>query len=244
MSDSIEIKFTAKQIPPAKFVAAVQQFFAVVQGVANNIAGAESPIKWTIEAEHGSAIIRCKALTHVKEASESTEAVSCGLRALRMGTSRIPRFFTNTELRAAKDLANLIDDDFPIVIKNGAAPEELTAEIGRTADSILRGERYEAFGSIEGAVSSMARSNQFNKFECEIRDQQSNKTIHCYFTRDEDARTAHAAFFRDKILVHGLIRYSKEGYPTSISADSIRVFSDESELPTVEDIQAIFQSYQ
>ena len=116
-----------------------------------------------------------------------------------------------------------------ISIKNGDTPVELSREIVQAA-----------FGSIEGVLHSMTRSY---RFECEIKDQQSGKTVHCYFTTPEAARQAWAAFLNDRILASGEIRYSKEGYPTSIVADSIREFPNESELPTGQDIQAIFRSY-
>jgi len=241
MSDTIEIKLSGGKIPPEKFIAAIENFLAVVQGVGRNIGGSQDPIQWTVEADHGSAIIRARALNRPQEAAESTDAIRRGFHSLRTGTSVVPRGFTVAEVRATQDLADLIDADFPISVKNGDAPEELSRDIVKTVDAMLRKDKYEDFGSIEGVLCSMARGS---RFECEIRDQQSGKTVHCYFKEDDVARQAWAAFLKDRIVAHGLVRYAKEGFPTSIVADSIRFFPEESELPTVEDIQNIFQSYQ
>src|ERR1051326_8160397 len=241
MSDTIEIKLSGRQIPPEKFLSAVQKFLAIVQGVGRNIAGLEDPIQWTVEADHGSAIIRAKALNRPQEAAQSTDAIRRGFHSLRSGTNIIPRGFTALEARATQELAELIDDDFPISVKNGDAPEELTRDIVKTVDALLRRDKYEDFGSIEGVLCSMARGN---RFECEIKDQQSGRTVHCYFNADEVAKQAWAAFLKDRIIARGLVRYAKEGHPTSMLVDSIQGFPEESELPTIEDIQNIFQSSQ
>jgi hypothetical protein len=240
MSDAVEIKFSGRQIPPEKFVAAVQHFLAIVQGVGRNIGGSEEPIQWTVETAHGSDIIRARALNRPRESAETTDAVRRGFDSLRTGGSAFPRGFTIAEMRFTKDLASLVDDDFPISIKNGDTPVELSREIVHVVDTMLLREKFAAFGSIEGVLHSMTRGN---RFECEIKDQQSGRTVHCYFTTPEAARQAWAAFLNDRILASGEIKYSKEGYPTRIIADSVRAFPDESELPTVQDIQSIFRSY-
>jgi hypothetical protein len=158
---------------------------------------------------------------------------------LRTGTKVVPRGFTAAEVRATQGLADLVDADFPIAVKNGDTPEELSRDIVQTVDSILRRDKYEDFGSIEGVLCSMARGN---RFECEIRDQQSGRTVHCYFSADEVARQAWAAFLKDRIIARGLVRYAKEGYPTSIVAESVQWFPDESELPSIEEVQAVYRA--
>lgn len=240
MSDHIEIKFTAQEISPEKFLAAVQNFVEIVQGVGRNITGAANPIRWAIESDHGSAIIRVRAKNRIKEATEATDAIRRGFHSLRTGSRAVPRGFTVTELRKTQELADLADSDFPISVKNGDAPEELSRDIWRTVDAMLRRDKYEDFGSIEGYLRSLTKGN---RFECEIHDDQSGRTVHCYFTTDAIAEQAWAAFMKERVAAHGLVRYDKEGCPTSIVADAVRFFPEESELPTVDDIQAIFRSY-
>jgi hypothetical protein len=48
-------------------------------------------------------------------------------------------------------------------------PEDLSRDIGRTVEAMLRREKYEDFGSIEGDLRSMTKGN---RFECEIHDEQ------------------------------------------------------------------------
>jgi hypothetical protein len=240
MSDQIEIKFSGQQIPPERFLAAVKSFIEIVQGVGRNITGRTNPIQWTIESDRGSAVIRIRAKNRTKEAVEATDAVRRGFQSLRTGSRVVPRGFTVTELRNTQELADLADPDFPISIKNGGDPEQVSRDIWRTVDAMLRRDKYEDFGSIEGSLRSMTKGN---RFECEIHDNQSGRTVHCYFTTDAVAQQAWAAFMKERVAAHGLIRYDKEGCPTSIVADAVRSFPEESELPTVGDIQAIFRSY-
>lgn len=240
MSNQIEIKFPGPEISPEKFVEAIQHFLSVVEGVGRNIGGVIDPIQWTVESDRGSAIIRLKAKNRFKEAGEATEAIRRGFHSLRTGSRVMPRGFTVSELRKAQELADLADTNFPIAIKNGDSPEELSREIGRTVEAMLRREKYEDFGSIEGCIRSMTKGN---RFECEIHDDQSGRTVHCYFTTDAVAEQAWSVFMKERISAHGLVRYDKEGCPTSIVADFLRSFPEESELPTLEDIQAIYRSY-
>jgi hypothetical protein len=240
MSDQIEIKFSGQQIPPERFLVAVRNFIEIVQGVGRNITGKENPIQWTVESDRGSAVIRIRAKNRTKEAVEATDAIRRGFHSLKTGSRVVPRGFTVTELRKTQELADLADADFPISVKNGGDPEELSRDIWRTVDAMLRRDKYEDFGSIEGSLRSMTKGN---RFECEIHDNQSGRTVHCYFTTDAVAAQAWAAFMKERVAAHGLIRYDKEGCPTSIVADTVRFFPEESELPTVEDIQAIFRSY-
>jgi hypothetical protein len=47
--------------------------------------------------------------------------------------------------------------------------------------------------------------------------------------------------FGKRVLVSGMLKYNKEGHPATMHADSLRVFPDESELPTLQEIQAIYR---
>ncbi|MGN6552519.1 MAG: hypothetical protein ACTHLW_02140 [Verrucomicrobiota bacterium] len=241
MSDTIEIKIDAKKLTPDRFLSAVESFFALVQGVSSNVAGDREDVHWVVEVERGSAVVRGRVTNPTSVSQQSIDAICWGLRSLQSGSRSIPAWFTNEEVRSSKRLADLIDGDNvqTISIKNGAAAEPLSRRIVESADAILTGENYQAFGSIEGKVDSLSDKTSLI---CSITDPIYQREITCYFTNKDSAEEA-VKGFRKRVLASGLIRYGKEGHPTSISVDKVHIFPDESELPTVEQIQEIYKRY-
>lgn len=241
MSDTIEIKIDAKKLTPERFISAVESFFSLVQGVSGNVSGDKDQVHWVVEVESGSAVIRGRVTNPTQVSQQSINAICWGLRSLQSGNRSIPAWFTNEEVRSSKKLADLIDGENvqTISIKNGAAAETLSRRIVESADAILTGENYQAFGSIEGKVDSLSDKASLI---CSITDPIYQREITCYFTNKEAAEEA-VRGFRKRVLAMGLIRYGKEGQPTSISVDKVRIFPDESDLPTVEEIQEIYKRY-
>jgi hypothetical protein len=75
---------------------------------------------------------------------------------------------------------------------------------------------------------------------CYVVEATYRRTIVCHFNKQELEEEALKGF-RKRVLISGLIHYGAEGHPTSVDADYIRIFPEESELPTVEQIQAIYK---
>ena len=241
MSDHIEIKIDGKKLTPERFLEAVESFFELVQGVSKNIS--KIPVNWSVEVDKGSTVVRVRADDPTEDVNQSIDAVIRGVSALRMGIKTIPFGFTKEEVRAAKKLATLKDGNEieSAFIQNGGAPEDLAVTIVPTADAILVGENHIAFGSVEGTIDTMSAKQAFC---CMIWEPIYRRDITCYLTETKLQADAVDAFVkRRRVSVGGLIHYSKEGFPTSISADKIKMFPLESELPNVEDIQAIYRQY-
>ncbi len=216
---------------------AVQSFFALVQGVARNVTN--TPVHWKVEVDHGSAVVRAMVVNRTLDSERCIDTIHLGVRSLRSGVKTIPRGFTKKELLAAKILAGLSDGSKiqSVAIKNGSTPEDFSKEIIPTTEAILSGEKDNAFGSIEGKIDSLSDRHTFS---CSIFEPLLQREITCYFQKEE-VREEAIKGFRKRVLAGGLIRYAKEGYPTSIVVDTIRIFPDESELPSIEDIQALFR---
>ncbi|MGH7976828.1 MAG: hypothetical protein ACREC8_09205 [Limisphaerales bacterium] len=175
------------------------------------------------------------------ESNESIIAVCRGVRSLRSGIKTIPHGFTRNEVRVSRNLAALIDGGHvqTISIKNGSDAEDLPQTIIPIADSILSGETHIAFGSVEGKIDSLSDKHGFS---CSVFEPLMRREITCYFEKQEVIEDAIKGFGK-RVLAGGLIRYAKEGHPTSIVVDTIRIFPEESELPTVEEVQAVYKLY-
>jgi hypothetical protein len=237
MSNQLEIKIDGKKLTPERFLEAAKSFFALVEGVASNLV--TKPVNWIVEVDKGSTIFRMRPDNPTDESDRAVHAICKGVRSMRSGVKTIPYGFTKKEVQASRNLAALIDgtDVKSIAIKNGSAPEDFMQTVVTTADAILTGEATTAFGSIEGIIDSMSVKHGFC---CSITDSAYKREITCYFPKDEAANEAKKGFEK-RVMASGLIRYAREGHPTSISVNSIRIFPEESELPTIEEVQALFK---
>lgn len=241
MSNQIEIKIEGRKLTPEKFLKAAQAFFDLIQGVAKNVVSI--PVSWIAEVDKGSNVIRGRIENPTAESQKAIDLICRGVHALRTGVKAIPPGFTRQEVGACKILAELTDESdirsISISIRNGGASEELSKSAVSAADAILSGENYTAFGSIEGRIDSLSDRRGFS---CSVYEPHLQREITCYFQKNEVQEEAIKGF-RKRVLAGGLIRYAKEGHPTSIVVDTIRIFPEESELPTVEEVQAIFKEY-
>jgi len=237
VSNQIEIKIQATNLTPDSFLKAAESFLDIVQGVGKNTS--ETPIDWRVEVAEGSAILRACVANPSLESNKSIDAICKGMRSLRSGAKVVPYGFTQKEIRSAKSLAAVIDGNKvqSISFQNGTEPEDFPQTVVGVADAILSGESYSAFGSIEGKIDSLSDKHVFT---CSVTDPIFDREITCYFQKQEVEEEA-VKGFRKRVMASGLIRYGKEGYPTSIVVDAVRIFPDESELPSIEEIRALFK---
>jgi hypothetical protein len=237
MSKDIEVKIDGPNLTPERFMKAARAFFDLVQGVARNMTGTQDAIPWTVEVKSGSAILRARSTN--ERAERAVQAVIRGVNSLRSGIQAAPPWYGRDEINAARLLASLVDgaDITSIQIKNGNTPEEMSPTVVATVDAILESDKSIAFGSIEGVIEMLSIRDGFR---CTVYEPNYGRGINCYFNKVELEREAHLAFGK-RVLLSGMIRYGKEGLPTTLHADALRVFPPDAELPTAQEIQAIYK---
>jgi hypothetical protein len=228
----------AKKLTPDKFLAGARDFFALVEGVAKNVTSAA--ISWKVGVDRGSDVVRMYVENPSAESEKVLDTVSQGVRALRNRARTIPGFGMN-ELWAARRLAKIADGEFVqfVSIQNGSAPEELEKNVVETADAILAGESQIAFGGIEGEIVSLSSRHGFI---CVIYDPIQRREVTCYLQTKEAQQDALNGYTK-RVLASGLIHYAKEGHAVSVTVDSITVFPSDDDLPTIEDVQAVYELY-
>lgn len=238
MSNQIEIKIEAKRLTPAKFLAGAKDFFALVEGVAKNVT--LNQINWYVEVDKGSAIVRMRAENPNTESERVLSVVSHGIKALRNRTNVIPSGFSPNELLAASRLTKLADGEGIqfISIRNGGEREDLNAAVVETADAILSRQSQTAFGGIEGKIIALSAKHGL---VCTLYDPIQKREVTCYLQTEKSQQDALRGYTK-RVLASGLIHYAKEGQAVSVTVDTIRIFPSDSELPTVEDVQAVYES--
>ena len=239
MSNQIEIKIEAKRLTPDQFLAGAKDFFALVEGVAKNVTLEQ--INWLVEVDKGSTVVRMRAESPSNESRRVFSVVGRGIRALRSKTNVIPIGFTARELWAASRLSRLIDGEGVqvVCIKNGGKPEDLGPVVAETAEEILSRQSQIAFGGIEGKIVTLSAKHGLI---CTIYDPIQRREVTCYLQTEKAQEDAERGY-RKRVLASGLIHYSKEGQAVDITVDTIRIFPPDSELPTIEDVQAVYKSH-
>ncbi|HEX4122244.1 MAG TPA: hypothetical protein VH619_16625 [Verrucomicrobiae bacterium] len=241
MSNQIELKIDSAKLRPQQFIEAAQSFVTIVQGVAKNISG--HLVVWVIEVDKGSDRVRMVADRPGVEYEKSIDAVTHGLKALRGEIREIPYGFSPIEMAALRSLAALRTSEGmrDISITSGSVPESVPENIIPLIDFLTTRQKHEEFGSIEGTIANVSFRQGFI---CTIQDPIEQRDILCYLQNQEcQEQVMRAGLRRARVLADGLVHYSEQGFPVSITADYIRVFPDETELPGLEDIQAIYKSY-
>jgi hypothetical protein len=241
MSNQIEIKIEAKKLTPEKFLEAVEAFFALIQGVAKNTT--KNPVNWTVKVDTGSEIVRAFVENPSVESTQAIDNICGGMRSLRSGIKIVPHGFTQNEVRATRKLVSIIDgaDVQSVSMKNGSIAEDLPQNIISIADAILTRESHIAFGSVEGRIVNLSVRHAFC---CTIYEPLYRRDITCNIQKSEAQKEVFKAMEKkSKVIAGGLIHYAKEGYPVNIAADTIEIFPDESTLPSLKEIQAIYQLY-
>ena len=99
MNDTIEIQIEGSKLAPETFILAVQQFFALIKGVANNVCGPSKQVHWTVEVEKGSNRVRGRVLNPSRSRALFM-AVCAGINSLRGGFISAPGGFTASEVKS------------------------------------------------------------------------------------------------------------------------------------------------
>src|SRR5205823_2393675 len=103
---------------------------------------------------------------------------------------------------------------------------------------LLLGTKHEALGSVEGRLSTVSERKGF-RFA--VYDVIHDEPVLCILESKLLHDDAIRAFGR-RVLVGGRVRYNKEGRPTSVVVNAIRVFKEEDELPRLEQVQAAYHA--
>ncbi|HHV79053.1 MAG TPA: hypothetical protein GXX40_05505 [Firmicutes bacterium] len=152
-----------------------------------------------------------------------------GLAALENGN--LNACLPEDTIRAAKALAELAYKTKTRMVVSGPRRRvQLTLQTAKTADQILHA-FWEDLGSVEGRLEMVTvhEKNQFN-----VYDELTGHCICCYFKPELLEKVK--AGLKKRVSVSGLIRYAATGRLAQVVAESIDVLSDDSKLPSIEEM--------
>ena len=156
-----------------------------------------------------------------------------GLETLARG-QELPAYFSEDALQAAKRLADLARDDArTITIRSDSRSFQVTQRISVNVDELIN-RFHVAEGSLEGVIE-VVTLHEHTYFR--IYDAIHGWGIPCYFGSDllNEVREA----LGKRVSVSGLLRSDRLGKPETMRVRSIRLFVDDEELPSVQQIRGI-----
>lgn len=240
--DKITLSFDAPVVSPDVFRRAINAFIELLKSVSDEATGSGKKIQWNMSVAKGSSVVIARPVADtatMRATSLVIQAIPQGIRRLQKGTPTIPNYFDTRALRAAKELVEIMDGGHNkleyIRIQSVGKPVDLQE---RAADSIdrLLGGQHQALGSIEGKLQTISNRGQL---QFVVFDSLYDKGVNC-FIEDEMVDQAIKGFGK-RVAVSGMIQYDKEGRPVSIRVDSVRIFKDASELPSIDEMHGIFK---
>ncbi len=234
---SIEMKFDASKIPSAMFIQGVKSFFETLEEITDSLYGNKKAIVWSAMVKQGSQVIMAVAEPpadpKIKPLAVSN-TFKKGLRVIQKKAEK-PINFSEKDLENIKGLSDLTKNNgVPTSIFFGKRKQEISPKISTNIETLFRW-THSGIGTIEGELRVLAKRN---RYEVEVRDEISNRLIHCIITYEqlEDAKDA----FERRVSITGLIHYREDGTPISIEVEKIVRFPFNRELPHHDDIRGIF----
>ena len=150
-----------------------------------------------------------------------------------------PDHFTDEALARTEALAQLADDQVAHVAvfsEGGNEPGrrlEITKRLGANA-SVAIGAASTAIGSVEGTLEALTIHGQ-DAFA--VYDSITGRRIDCRCDRETVDQAV--AFLGRRILVHGKVRYDRQGQPKSVTVESMEALG-EPPLTQPEEIRGLF----
>jgi len=238
MSNKISLKLDGERITATKFKSGIGAFYSLLDEVSNEVSGKNKPIEWIVSVKEGSINLISVAEPRTIEphlVKNIVATISEGLDSLE-NLSQRPKYFTDQALEYVERLADLPSkknglDKLSIYVD--AKEHEITPHAIANINEILE-IKSRVIGSVEGRLETIT---VHNKAKVAIYDFLRNKAITCFIPEDmlETAKSA----LGNRVYVFGLISYGKEGIPRNIKVEEIRIFPDNNELPTANDVCGI-----
>lgn len=118
----ITLDFDAPVVSPEVFREAACAFVDLLQGVSEEVSGAEAKVQWDIQVKKGSRMFLASAIADTKTtraAAEVIKAVKSGLLQLQQGADFQPAYFNQRALKGARILSSLTEGKKGVLLTCG-----------------------------------------------------------------------------------------------------------------------------
>lgn len=223
-----------EDLDPERFIGVAREFFALIGEIER--ATGEEPPSWRVKVREGSNI-----LALAPNPDMSVEAASLSIAATKQAVQALvyhdPKLldFPDTVLDRAMKLSDMSKGSVSLRIWIQHEPLSFGPDIGGYIREESRA-TYSDYGSVEGTLSAIQDGR--GGLEIRVKDPLWRRPIKCFLPeRMLDDAIGH---FRRRVELFGTIRYRKDDTPDSIRVDRLEPMPDDSDLPSINEMQGLF----
>lgn len=239
-SRKITLSFKAGAVPGADFTNYVSEFLGLINEVSFEVSGRKKAVESLVSAVHkGSLELATTIEARIPDTPvvKIVDAVVEGVRHLEKKSSR-PPFFSDSALRRVASLADLASK--PSIngglIRQGRKKVHVRASTAKHA-KVLLDYTVRDEGTVEGILEMGSLRGKTP--HCNIYDTVTDSAIECRFEERSLLDEAMTKAWGRRVAVSGLITYSSEGTPLSVSVSELYVFPLPESLPSASDVYGI-----
>ena len=239
IAGELALELDADLVTAADFIGAVESFISILKEVTQEIDNKIPADGWLISVQSGSQVVNVSPnplRIPPIVSGRIVEAVAEGFEALGRA-AETPPHFSEKAVEDARKLAKFAmrksENRFPLRVLTKQRSRPMTREIFNHASDLLDA-RYEDYGTVEGNLEAVS---SHGRYEFRIYEPIWQRAIRCFV--DEKVLDDALTYFRKRVEVQGLIRYSREGLPTSVRVDSIILMPEAKDLPHYSKLRGI-----
>jgi hypothetical protein len=234
----IALELEGSKITAKNFRTCINNFFDMVDEVVTEYGGSKNSVVWLVDISPGSAKILLRpdmesSLLAPNQTQDLMSTITNGLELIE-NTGVKPEFFTEKALRKIATLSSTIGEEIAsIKVGYNGRAGSLTRRSIANVDTLLK-TNYQDWGSVEGYLREISgkKTNHASVYE-EI----SGKYIKCEVSWDKLLEMIPA--FGKRVMVSGVIHYTKEGEIQKILVEDFEIFPEPEKLPNYNDVYGI-----
>ncbi len=240
--NSVTLDFDGHLVTPEAFRKAVNAFVDLIREVSKEISGSGPKLQWNISVASGSRLVIARPVADPatrRIAKEATIAIRNGIQRLESGAITAPIYFTETALKATRELGALQDKGAKTIeyvrIRTNGTAEEVTEKAVSSAITLITGQ-HQALGCIEGKLQTISERGTF---QFVVWDDLFDRGVCCFV--DQELMAEAVKYFGKRIAAFGIVQYDRDGRPVSIDVQTIKPFPDVTTLPPIKSLRGIFK---
>ena len=205
---ALTLEIGSGRVPYRDFQELVGAFTGLLNAVSDEACGDPKAVHWEISVSEGSVLIaaRLPATTDAKVASRIHKSLLRPPRRIRQNLRRFPRAVPATRLLIGADRQDILANN--------------------QKDTDPHSSQMAEYGTVEGILDTLSARGRYH---FTISEPIWHMAVQC--TVPDDLIESMRGMWRQRVAAHGLVRYDREGLPTSIRAEEVRPFPyDESPI--------------
>jgi len=243
--ESLSLEFDGEKITSEKFLKASSAFLNLIKEVSAEVTGSRKVVQTLVSVESGSVHVIAHPTIRKGEGLHTPHEINSvilgGLSQLERGAESAPEYFNRKALSDARLLSSLLSGKDKLtklaIRREGEAEAALSPQTFATVEKLL-GTKYEAQGSVEGVLRTLSDEDEGLRFY--VHDVLNDDRIVCEVP--ETYLSKAFELFRHRVVVYGLVRFGKDGYPNSIVVEEIVALPNFENLPPVDSFRGILKT--